>query len=161
MRFRLLLISTLTVAACLLSVSPVAAADGDEDFEATTVEDFAFLGCPAPVGPLAFTCGTAKTQSFGKATVETVLVDFFPDGSGCFVDIHESTLTFHNGKGTVSLLITGTLCPTGGPNFVLEGTYEVSGGSGRYAGATGAGTVESIRQDGPIFSSLDGTLVTR
>jgi hypothetical protein len=160
MRFRLLLGSTITIAACLLSVSPAGASDGDEHFVASTVEDFAFLGCPAPVGPFAFTCGTAKTQSFGKATVETVLLDFFPNGAGCFVDIHESTLTFHNQKGSIDILTTGTLCPTGGPNFMLEGTFVVSGGTGRYTGATGTGTVRSGRQDGPILSRLEGTLVT-
>ena len=45
-------------------------------------------------------------------------------------------------KGLVVAEIQGELCPTGGPNFVLHGSYQITGGTGMFANHhTGTGTL--------------------
>jgi hypothetical protein len=53
--------------------------------------------------------------------------------------------TFRDGS-TISVKATGTLTPVdGGKTGVSEGTYEVSGGTGRFAGMKGKGTWKAQR----------------
>jgi hypothetical protein len=99
-----------------------------------------------------------KTKGFGKATVETTVTGFTPLPSGCFADTHTTTVDFKRDGNALVLDIVGTLCPTGGPNFTFSGTYSITGGTGDFAGATGSGTVTSVRQDGPIDSEFAGTV---
>ena len=104
-----------------------------------------------------FTCGTAVTTA-GRATVATALDEFTPVSPTCFRDRHTSTLTYRDGS-TLVVAITGTLCsPAGPPNFTLTGTYAVTGGTGRFADASGRGVVVAARHDGPIHEVLAGTL---
>jgi hypothetical protein len=49
-----------------------------------------------------------------------------------------------NGKGTIELTIKGTVCesvPMTGYPLVLDGTYDIVGGTGRFLTAKGAGDV--------------------
>lgn len=156
---------TFGIAMSLLLLVAAAPASADssgresESFEATITEDFAFLGCPAPVSPRAFTCGTATADDFGRATVETFLTGWARLPSGCFADSHTSTLTFRDGGDSLVIDITGTLCGTGGRNFVLDGSFAISGGTGRFAGATGGGSLYGVRQNGPIVEDLAGRII--
>lgn len=57
----------------------------------------------------------------------------------------------------VPLPSPGTLCPTTFPNFAFTGTYEVVGGTGEFAAATGSGFVRALRENGPIHAVFVGT----
>lgn len=155
------------VIACLLVVcstlAAVAAASPPGTFEARSTEDFPSLtwSCPEGVDPVVIdTCGTVKTQRFGKATVGTVIDAFFPISPGCFRDDHTHTLRFKRGD-TLVISVVGIICvgPSGPPNFTYTGTYTVIGGTGIFAGATGTGTQTAFRDNGPIHAELSGTLV--
>lgn len=137
----------LAICGASFSIAPVASASETMPFGAVITEDFCGRGV---------TCGTAVTL-FGPATVRSVITSFTPLPSGCFSDHHTSTLTFADGS-TLANAIVGTLCPTTFPNFRLKGTYSVTGGTGRFAGATGSGFVKAFRENGPIHAVLVGTL---
>jgi hypothetical protein len=144
----------------LLVAAPTQAAP-PETFRASITEEFTQTDCFDPAQPpAADLCGTAKTHGQGKAITATNVTVFDPLPSGCFRDVHTTTLTFKQDRGSLVLDIDGTLCPTGGGNFTFDGTYAVAGGTGTYAGATGEGTISGGRQDGPVISDLTGSLAT-
>ena len=145
-----------TILGLLFASSAIASPRGR--LRATATEDFVSTGCSFTPSPSADLCGTAKTKGFGKATIETVITSFAPLPSGCFADTHTSTLHFKRDDNSLVLDISGTLCPTGGPNFTFSGGYTVAGGTGDFAGATGSGSATSVRQDGPIVEEFSGTI---
>jgi hypothetical protein len=56
----------------------------------------------------------------------------------------ERTFTSHSGD-TIRFKVSGETCPTGELQFFLfTGTYIIEGGMGRYAGATGTGSVQTL-----------------
>ena len=148
-----------TVASALVVLGIPTAASAKDGFRALLTEDFAFYGCSVPVNPTVFDlCGTATTNR-GDASLTTVITSFAPLPSGCFADSHTTVLTFRGEHhDTVSFDISGTLCPTGGPNFSFSGKYKVAGGTGEYRKARGSGDVIGARQNGPIHTQLTGTL---
>ena len=136
----------LATVAAAFTVAPAASAESVR-FAAAGTEEFCAPGV---------TCGTASTR-YGHATVRTVITFFAPLPSGCFRDEHTSTFTFDDGS-TLVVAISGTLCPTNFfPNFSFTGTYEIVGGTGQFAGATGTGLVRALRENGPIHTLLFGT----
>jgi hypothetical protein len=158
----------------LLAVAPLAVptaasaapttASASNGFRASLTEDFVFLGCSVPVDPNLFdTCGTANTNR-GAATLTTVITSFDfigvdPTGRFCFADSHTTVLTFdRNNPGTASFDISGTLCATDDSHLTFSGTYEVTGGTGKYKTASGSGEVSAARQGGPIEGQLTGNL---
>ncbi|MCC6267490.1 MAG: hypothetical protein IT300_07970 [Dehalococcoidia bacterium] len=104
------------------------------------------------------TCGDSH-GTFGPATVESVITGFEPLPNGCFYDTHTTTLTFADAS-ELALDIVGQLCPTEGSNFRFLGTFSVAtdGNSGRFTGATGAGSVLAFRENGPIHGLLIGRI---
>jgi hypothetical protein len=143
-----------------LVVAPVQAGPPGT-FRASITEEFTATDCfDSALPPAADLCGSAKTRGQGKAITETIVTVFDPLPSGCFHDVHTTTLTFKHDRGTLVLDIGGTLCPTGGGNFTFAGTYAVASGTGKYVGATGDGTIVGARQDGPVESDLTGSLET-
>jgi len=84
-------------------------------------------------GPGSGEIGTRKGISFfdsvkGKGTGTSFLTYTFPDGS------------------TMSTKATGTFTPVdGGKRTVYEGTYEITGGTGKFAGMKGKGTYKGER----------------
>jgi hypothetical protein len=63
-----------------------------------------------------------------------------PDG--CLVQSENWALTTQKGKNTIFLSTTAdTFCPTSNPNISLEtATFTITGGTGLFSNATGAGT---------------------
>ena len=158
------LLRRLSAAVALATVFAVlpfrASADDTKKLKLTVVEDFWFLGCPDGIDPnLVDTCGTAQASRFGHGVVGTVITAFSRLPSGCFHDEHTTTIDFENGRGSLTVAIAGTLCPTGGRNFSLDGSYTVEGGTGVFEGAGGSGAVWAARDNGPITSEFEGTIV--
>jgi hypothetical protein len=63
--------------------------------------------------------------------------------------ITESTPTLYAKKGTQTLKTADVVEFQPDGSITLTGTYEVTGGSGRYKGATGSGTFNVIRPPAP------------
>ena len=150
---RVLVMATTVIGLVAFGSSPASAtAIQSRPFAAVVTEDFSAACQPGA------TCGTAVTP-YGSATILTVITAFSYLPSGCFSDEHTSTLTFADGS-TLALAVAGTLCPTAFPNFKFKGTYSVASSvsSGRFGGATGAGLVRSIRENGPIHGVFLGAI---
>lgn len=62
-------------------------------------------------------------------------------GSG--PEVEQQTMTAASGD-TVDELTNGNLCQQPGPVFVNTATYTITGGTGRFADATGSGTYVSV-----------------
>jgi len=102
-------------------------------------------------GPFAGEIGTRKGTTLidsvkGKGTATTYLTYTFPDGS------------------TQSIKATGTFAALeGGKGVVSEGTWEVTGGTGRFEGWKGKGTFKADRPGPPqpgstSYADATGTL---
>jgi hypothetical protein len=106
--------------------------------------------------------GTGQAQLMGrsKAVTENELVNLITGaGTATF------TLTGANGDTLVLEDTFETTPPDAGGAFTFGGTYEVVGGTGRFAGATGSGTVTGSAQfTGPAADAgvaeftFDGTV---
>jgi len=101
-------------------------------------------------GPAAGQIATRKSVAYtdvvkGKGTFTNYIVYTFRDGS------------------TVLHKATGTSTPVdGGKTVAFEGTYEVAGGTGKFAGAKGKGTFKSERlgsaeTGGDAYADFTGT----
>jgi hypothetical protein len=155
---------TLPILAAL--TAPVAALAGPPGvpFSGTfaTQETLGFDPSRCPMMPyiVGTTTGSGHASHLGAATgiasdciMPTSLVSFaFTDG--------KLVLTAANGD-QVNIAYWGTLMPTATP-FVstLTGSYRIDGGTGRFAGATGRGTVSGLEnlktRQGQL--GLDGTI---
>jgi hypothetical protein len=77
-------------------------------------------------GDLRFTDNGAETAS--------------PDSNGCFPQAITYTFTTHNGDALVLDTPTNVACPSHDPNvYTVKATFEVIGGTGKFADATGHG----------------------
>lgn len=145
----LLLMSVLAITALVSSTAGASATPARTPYTAAVTEEFC--------GP-GVTCGTA-VGNFGPATVSSVITYFaWVPASGCFSDHHTSTLSFSDGSQLV-LAVVGELCPTRGGNFTFSGSYAVAGEStGLFSGATGSGSVQALRENGPIHAVFQGSI---
>jgi hypothetical protein len=98
--------------------------------------------------------GAGTADHLGEMTFESSLTADWSNPSGDtetgFCALVAGTATFtatsnsKNGKGTINLTIKGTVCesvPMTGYPLVLDGTYDIVGGTGRFLTAKGAGDV--------------------
>lgn len=115
------------------------------------------------------TTGTATSTHLGTGPyVSTLTVHWgqaYSNGAGgyCAPADGPSTLTAANGD-TLSLWNAGTVCEVGAtglyiPHTFSNATYKITGGTGRFAGASGSGT-ESGGDDGfgNAYYSASGTI---
>jgi hypothetical protein len=134
----------------VLAAGPMAAtrvaADDDRaaDFQATlhsTLADvFCSSGTPNPqtTGCAALT-GGGYASHLGRATImTTATANFSNPNTNCFPVTLLSTITARG--GAIGLRAMGTLCFTSQNTIAVNTTFTVTGGTGRFAGATGQGT---------------------
>jgi hypothetical protein len=132
-------------------------------FNATLKGSYACLGpCATATDFTANGIANADTNSLGTMTYSVVgsVLDYDPL-TNCLDQSEDWLLTTkngHDGKDTIYLTtISNTLCFTADPNVSLEtGTLNITGGTGRFAGATGSGTFTDTPLGHPQKSS--GTL---
>jgi hypothetical protein len=139
-RYGLLLMMS-TMAALFVVAAPAAVADPvapDLPFHMHGSGTFA----PAPPGSV-FT-GTATGTQIGKATIHADVppqpLPIPPCDSGSNFIVVSETLTAANGDA-INETISGDNCSTGPSTFHFTGTYTIVGGTGRFANATGSGSV--------------------
>jgi HYR domain len=128
-----------------------------------------FRTCPPGTPAEATGCfsrnGAADVQGLGRVEESwDPVVD--ETGAGCgpaSLRFFPSTARFTvSGKGTIDVQVNGACLPFNPPSPVVgTETYTVTGGSGKFAGASGAGTVDQF-SNGPGLPGHDtwsGTLV--
>jgi len=85
--------------------------------------------------------GTGRSTHLGRSTDEaTVVITAPPDANGCIPNVQTHTLTAANGD-TLTLTNFDLACPEGPGLFHGTGEWQVTGGTGRFSGATGGGTL--------------------
>jgi hypothetical protein len=134
------LASAFLIAAVL--VSGVAAKD-QKSLKGTATETFTATACPSPAPTLfcAASTGTGEFSHLGKMTSSYLgIVDFAqPQGPGCYAVASNGTLTSRQGDQLV-VLDVGTFCQTSATAAMVTGNFTITGGTGRFIGATGGGT---------------------
>jgi len=102
--------------------------------------------------------GTGYYDHLGLTTLRFPSTITGPAACGGFTATEQDTYTAANGDG-VFQTVYDTICPTTTPNaFTLTGSFTVTGGSGRFAGASGSGTVQaSITFTSATTGTFSGT----
>lgn len=158
--------SALVAALCLAFAAPAAAADPARPFAGhdRVVDTFiAPTTCPAGALWRYAATGTGRFLHLGRASVSVTHCTFvdFASGTGTFGP-GTITLTAANGdelhlvhRGTFSLVMAPD-----GLTSVFDMTWAITGGTGRFAGATGAGTTHgsSLLSSGITAASYEGEI---
>jgi len=158
--------ATLVATLCLALAAPVAAADPSRPFGGhdRVVDTFVTpTTCPAGALWRYVGTGTGVFLHLGNATVSLTHCTFvdFASGTGTFGP-GTVTLTAANGdelhlvhSGAFSLVMTPD-----GLASVFDMTWVVAGGTGRFAGATGAGATHgsSLLSTGTTAASYEGEI---
>jgi len=156
----------------MLLASPVFAVANTNGLTALSLQG---VGLGTLAGPAnscgSFSCASGNTcecltgaeslvgnQGFrGGSLIFTLIVDETNTGlpvstfGNCFPGTGSGTIANSNGRNTIRLNISGFACPTAGID-VFNGTYVVSGGTGKFNGVNGAGSINGS-QDGPSGTS--------
>jgi hypothetical protein len=149
----------LVLLTALLMATPVQASGRLVPFRATYHEKVTFTPCGATV-VCVDSHGVGLATHLGKSTDvnEAGTVDF--STSPCAtVDSPLATLIAANGD-TITTTLAGFGCPTSVFGLdILSGTFTITGGTGRFAGATGGGTLSGLSQvDTSCFCRATTTL---
>lgn len=126
--------------------APIASANASAvPFQATLAEAIAPNPLCAPNTRCTAITGIGQATHLGKSTeianVASYITITLP--GGCNPESRTTTLTAANGD-TLTLAATGTNCPTSVPTMKTAfDNYTVTGGTGRFAGASGSGTISA------------------
>ncbi len=102
-------------------------------------------------------CGKGVVHGFGTATTTLAFTSFAPGpGETCVTGTADRAIVLESDGSTLQLEIAGMIC-----RQKIDGSYEVVGGTGGFAGASGGGTVRGIAIPGVPGGTvhLVGTLV--
>lgn len=159
---------TLTVAAMcvvIVLVPQQAGAASLVPFHARVAETFMAAPC-APTPSLCVTnTGSGQATHLGNIRESTVTVLNLASkpGPGCTTDGHAETrtTTFVAANGDqITLEASGYSCPTGETTLTAVDAYVVTGGTGRFSGASGSGTINSMIDlaNGTAVDTFNGVL---
>jgi hypothetical protein len=126
----------------LVAVPQQASAASLVPFHATVAETFT-AGLCDPVPSLCVTIdGSGHATHLGRIReAATVVVDLASNPApGCHTETRTTTLTAANGD-QIMLDATGQSCATGPTTSIAVDAYVVTGGTGRFSGASGSGTI--------------------
>jgi hypothetical protein len=126
----------------LVAVPLQASAASLVPFHATVAETFTAAVCD-PFPSLCVTiAGRGHATHLGRVReAATVVVDLASDPApGCHTETRKTTLTAADGD-QIMLDATGQNCATGPTTVTAVDAYVVTGGTGRFSGATGSGTI--------------------
>jgi hypothetical protein len=151
------LVGFLAAGALLLAAGPATASSAERPFTAT------FSGRVAMPSPTTGTFdGAGLASHMGRISTDGDAVITGLDESTCpggLANVHVETLTAANGD-TLTITSLDVACPVGPGAFEGSGHWTVTGGTGRFADATGAGTfVGSLDLGAGSFTiTLKGTV---
>jgi hypothetical protein len=129
------------VGVCLVALAPAAAARSDVPFKARLSGTATFTS-PSSVE----FHGAGQATHLGRFTNGGIAIlgpptDGCPDGAQGIPAVHTETLVAANGDELVIRMVN-VACPTGPASFRGTGRWTVTGGTGRFAHVTGAGSNE-------------------
>ena len=146
----------LAVGAVGLTAHPAAAASTQVPFVGTYSGAAAFTSETT----VSFS-GTGVSTIIGLSANEGQIVITGPDTScpGGLANVHTDTLTAANGD-SLTFIAHDVACPTGPGEFHGTGHFVITGGTGRFRGATGQGTVAGRADfnEGRFRFTLTGTI---
>jgi hypothetical protein len=145
-----------------------ASASTTQPFHAEFKETF---GRAVPKPCEHFQCGTGTVDGYGKATSVLDITDFQPiEGTNCADFTAVRVITLVADGSTLTLDEEGVVCFPGNSAFApgadvsfgnparFEASFEITDGSGVFAGATGTGTDHHRDSGDQGHSVLDGTI---
>lgn len=158
--------TSLVAALCLALAAPVAAAGPARTFAGHDRVTDSFsppTTCPDGATWRYSGSGTGQFRHLGRTSVSLTHCTFvdFASGTGTF---GPGTVVLTAGNGDeLRLVYTGTFSLVMGPGgltSVFDMTWVVAGGTGRFAGATGAGTTQgsSLLSTGITAASYEGEI---
>jgi hypothetical protein len=164
-----LVAQVLVVGGCLALATGTAAAA--QPFSGRMDEQFAMSACPA--GTLATVAcvtvtGTGELSHLGKTTeavAATINLAAFSPATNCVPDQARAVFTAASGD-RLFLTTNGSSCQTGPGTGVDTGRYVITGGTGRFTGASGSGayttnaTYAANMQSGTSITTYSGTIST-
>jgi hypothetical protein len=155
--------AVLALLAVLISVPGQASAASLVPFQATVAETFTAAPC-APVPSLCISAvGIANATHLGKTRESASVVINLAShpAPGCTAETRETILSAANGD-QLMLHATGLGCDTGPTATAAVDSYVVTGGTGRFNGASGNGTIKVTidRASGTAVTSFNGVLST-
>jgi hypothetical protein len=125
------------VALAALGALPASAADTSA-FRAELHDN---LTCPVGFD----LCGKGELNGFGTVTTTLTFTGFARGPGNCATLAAERVMKLDSDGSSIVLAVEGTLCPQGGAGGhapgIGQGTFTVVGGTGRFAGASGAGSL--------------------
>ncbi len=134
------------VLCAVLVAIPQQAAANLVPFRATVAETFTAGPCPPTPSLCVTATGNGQATHLGNIRESAAIVSNLASGPGpgCATDGHAetrtTTLVAANGD-QISLVATGYGCPTGPTTQSAVDSYVVTGGTGRFSGASGSGTI--------------------
>ena len=152
------------LSALVLTLTLTSSALADQPFKASMSESFVPVACPA--GTLcANALGRGNAAGMGNTTETSLgIVDLarWSSETGCAPEAATTTLMAANGD-QLFLTTNGAFCQTGPTTAVDSGTYQVTGGTGRFAGARGSGAyvTQASMTDGTSVTTMNGNLTLR
>lgn len=105
--------------------------------------------------------GKGVAQPIGRFTwADVEYVDFAAIPGGVAV-VATFTMTFENGDQLFGMLITTGALDEHAATLFIQGTYEFTGGTGKFEDATGSGEIEAVATLGgplPFAGRMSGTI---
>ena len=154
---------TLAVAACLTLVLPVTmiASGSSRPFKAS-IHAFA---APVPTGPCELTNaeeGAAQVTHLGRSTMASnEVVDLFSNPEGAEIT-GQFTMTAANGDQLFGTYETLGHLDFGIGEVTFSGQFTITGGTGRFEGASGGGAIEGSGSLAPpfdVFAQMNGRIM--
>jgi hypothetical protein len=106
---------------------------------AATTQPFRAEFHDSPTCPGVDICGKGIVHGFGTVTTTLVFTGVAPSPDGCLTATAERDLALDRDGSTLRLALAGTIC-----RHKVEGTFQIVGGTGAFAGATGGGTIRGV-----------------
>ena len=133
-----------TLALATVAVPTASAGATTVPFRATIAETFTINPACFPARLCGDITGSGHGSHLGKIGESAAIVSYLstPLGGGCFPETRTTTLTAANGD-ELTLAAAGTNCPTSPTTVAASDTFTVTGGTGRFVGASGSGTVSA------------------
>jgi hypothetical protein len=154
---------TMVVLLAVIAVVPShAVAKSLVPFQATIAETFTATLCSPTLLCISAT-GSGQAAHLGETSESAVVVSDLASNPapGCHTETRTTTLTAANGD-QVTMDATGQNCSISPTTVTAVDSYVVTGGTGRYSGATGSGTTRASIDlaSGIAVVTFSGTLST-
>jgi len=128
-----------------LAAMPRQAAAAARPFSATVAETFTLAMCEPTPSVCVTVAGSGHATHLGlvREAAFTVSDSASDAGPDCHPETRATTLTAANGD-QLTLQATGRNCLTGPTTLIAWDDYVVTGGTGRFSGASGSGTIGAL-----------------